>query len=448
MHDDSYDRRREVSRLYKKYYAMKKEDKRRTILFTVALTGLCLAVFAGGRPLSYKKTAAVVPHPNEKDYKFNATITREVLENYLGRSITMQSLLVGKGDFSDNLRMIKNIGAKFIGRSVCQWGEEADISKNLQQEKELAEKVHQSDPDIILQACIFEIVTPQVDQLAIPEWAFTALGVPVAKRNFSYLDMLYPDGKFKNQWGRGSVPDVSRLETKLYFYYLAVLYINIGIEGIHFGQVELMNKNDPNLDNYNQVLTLIRSYAAQHARRHIVLCDSHVPSGGFVRDGKLLMDFHAFPLRIMETPGQPEDATLKVGHTDALYGRSKGGITPSGWRCEHLPYLVEFDNYGVSKYPGKEKAGDIPFWVWGYDEISWFAHQSKQYRTQWLRYAYNWVKKTDPNGHLEMPGGRQTTSPLDHKKWYYANNPATAMPDGRGDEDIIREIWTTGEITK
>jgi hypothetical protein len=413
--------------------------------FTFALTGLCLTGFAGPGLLPHKTRVAIIASSKEKDYKFNTTISRNVLENYLDRSITMQSLLVGKGDFNDNLRLIKNTGAKFIGRSVCQWGEEADIPKNLQQEKQLAEKVHKSDPDIILQACIFEIVTKQVNQLAIPEWAFTALGMPIEKRNFKYEAMLYPDGQFKNHWGRGSVPDISQLETKLYFYYLAVSYINIGIEGIHFGQVELMNKNDPNLDNYNQVLTLIRSYAAKHARRHIILCDSHVPGGGFVRNGKLLMDFHAFPLRIMETPGQPEEATLQVGHTDALYGRSKGGITPSGWACEHLPYLVEFDNYGVSKYPGKEKAGDIPFWVWGYDEISWFAHQSKPYRTQWLIYAYDWVKKTDLNGHLEMPGGRQTTSPLDHKKWYYANKPSAAMPDGQGDEDTIREIWARGE---
>ncbi|MDB5018469.1 MAG: hypothetical protein JWQ84_3301 [Mucilaginibacter sp.] len=418
----------------------------RSKFYILALTGLCLAGFAGASSLHPKTRPTIVAGSKKKDYKFNTTISRRVLENYLDRSITMQSLLVGKGDFDDNLRMIKNIGAKFIGRSVCQWGEESDIPKNLLQEKELAIKVHKSDPDIILQACIFEIVTNQVDQLAIPDWAFTALKLPVEKRNFRYADMLYPDGKFKNQWGKGSVPDVSRLETKLYFYYLAVSYINIGIEGIHFGQVELMNKNDPNLNNYNQILTLIRGYAAKHARRHIILCDSHVPSGGFVRNGKLLMDFHAFPLRIMETPGQPEEATLKVGHTDALYGRSKGGITPSGWLCEHLPYLVEFDNYGVSKHPGEEKAGDIPFWVWGYDEITWFAHQNKQYRTQWLIYAYNWVKKTDINGHLEMPGGRQTTSPLDHKNWYYANKPSTAVPDGQGDEDTIREIWLNGGI--
>src|ERR1700744_3025312 len=181
--------------------------------FALVLAGLCLAAFAGAGSLPHKTKTTIAARSKEKDYKFDATISRNVLENYLDCSITMQSLLVGKGDFEDNLRMIKNIRAKFIGRSVCQWGEESEIPKNLQQEKELAAKVHKSDPDIILQACIFEIVTNQVDQLAIPEWAFTALGVPVENRNFRYEDMLYPDGKFKNQWGRGSVPDVSRLET-------------------------------------------------------------------------------------------------------------------------------------------------------------------------------------------------------------------------------------------
>jgi hypothetical protein len=57
----------------------------------------------------------------------------------------------------------------------------------------------------------------------------------------------------------------------------------------------------------------------------MVLCDSHVPSGGLVRGDELLMDFHSFPLRIMEVPDKPTEAVLKVGFSDGLYGRSKGG---------------------------------------------------------------------------------------------------------------------------
>lgn len=83
-------------------------------------------------------------------FYFEGTISREVLENYLDRSITIQSLLIARGNFDDNLRMIKNIGAKVIGRTACQSGGEADLLKNLEQEKGLILKVHQIDPDIIL----------------------------------------------------------------------------------------------------------------------------------------------------------------------------------------------------------------------------------------------------------------------------------------------------------
>jgi hypothetical protein len=207
-----------------------------------------------------------------------------------------------------------------------------------------------------------------------------------------------------------------------------------------------MNGNDRNLDNYSQVLALIRSYAAKNARRHMVLCDSHVPSGGLVRDGQLLMDFHSFPLRIMEVPDKPQEAILKLGFSDGIYNRSKGGTTFSGWKCEHLPYLVEIDNWGVSKQPGQAKAGSI--WIWGYDEITWFAHQPPQYRSNWLHYAQNWVRQTDPNGHLQMPGSRTLVSPLDKQRWYYANNPSPKVPEGFGDEDAIRAIWSADPATR
>jgi hypothetical protein len=116
------------------------------------------------------------------------------------------------------------------------------------------------------------------------------------------------------------------------------------------------------------------------------------------------LDFNAFPLRIMETPDKPQEAILKIGFSDGIYNKSKGGRTFSGWTCDHLPYLVEFDNYGVSQHPGKPNPNDNSIWVWGYDEITWFAHQTKDYRAKWLQYAWDWVRKTDPNGYLEMPG--------------------------------------------
>jgi hypothetical protein len=381
-------------------------------------------------------------------YGFDQSISREVLENYLARSITMEGLLNGRGDLQDNIRMLKQSGAKYIGRSICLWGGEANLLRNFERAKLQAPAVHAADPEMILEACIFEIVSKQVEEVPVPDWAFQALGLPVEQRNFRYADIIYPGQRQRRNWGpNASVPDVSRPETKLWFYYLARSYIDVGFEAIHWGQVEIMNRNDRGNASWEEVLNLTRSYAAGHARRHMVLCNGHVPSGGLVRDGRLLLDFHAFPLRIMEVPDKPEEAILKVGYYDGIYGHSKGGLSPSGWKCEHLPYLVELDNYGVSKHPGKTNAPGQFLWVWGYDEISWFARQSQTYRSNWLNYAWDWVRKTDTNGFLEMPGSRTATSPLDHRRWYYANNPSAAVPDGLGDETAIRAIWAADSVT-
>lgn len=107
---------------------------------------------------------------------------------------------------------------------------------------------------------------------------------------------------------------------------------------------------------------------------------------------QIKLDFHAFPLRPKEVADSAQETVLEMGFFDSIYGRSKGGITPSGWICEHLPYLVEVDNWGASKVGGKASQVSGPnYWVWGYDEMSWFAHQTEQYRNDWLRYASNWL---------------------------------------------------------
>ncbi len=404
--------------------------RRRFLASSLAVSALALAE---GQLTAFSSTRI-------RSYQFQRTISQEVLVNYLSRSISMEGLLNGRGDLNDNIRMLGQTGTKYIGRGICLWGGETNLLHNLERAKYQLSRVHAVDSEMIVEACIFEIVTTQVEQVPVPDWAFAALEKPVETRNFRYADMLYPQGTRRDQWGIGtSVPDVSQPETKLWFYFLAASYIDMGIEGIHFGQAEIMNGNDPDLEHWSHVLSLVRAYAEKHARRRMVLCNAHVPSGGLLRNGQLLLDFHAFPLRIMEVPDDPQKAILKVGFSDGIYGRSRGGRTFSGWRCQHLPYLVELDNWGASNQPGKARAGGN--WVWGYDEITWFAHQSKQYRSNWLRYAWKWVRQTDPSGHLEMPGSRTMRSPLDQRSWYYANRPSSAVPEGLNDEEAIREIW-------
>ena len=150
--------------------------------------------------------------------------------------------------------------------------------------------------------------------------------------------------------------------------------------------------NDPERDSWARVIAKIREYARTHARRHWVLLDAHTPYGGMVRNGVSLLDFNSFPLRIKEIPSEPYKAELAVNHLDALYKKSKGCISPSGWKCEHLPYLVEFDNYGRGK---EANVADLnSHFVWGWDEISWLSLQPEDYRNEWLTVSYT---------HLTLP---------------------------------------------
>jgi hypothetical protein len=378
------------------------------------------------------------------NYQFDGKISREVLENYLSRSITMTEMYRSPGNLDDDIRMLNNIGAKFAGRSIFLWGREARVadSKFLQQGKEMTERIHRNDPDVVLQAAIFEIVTEQgVKEVPVPDWAFREFGLAPETRNFSYAKMLFPDGKMVDHWRAGSsVPDICQPETKMWFFFLAASYIDIGIEAIHFGQLDLIGRNDTGYRNWADLLTHVRGYAAKKARRHYILLDAHVPKAGPVVDGKLLLDFHSFPLRPKEVADSPGKAVLEVGYSDSLYNRSNGGVAPSGWKCDHLPYLVEFDNFGGTRTPGEaSQSKGASIFTWGYDEITWFAQQPAEYRNEWLRYAWKWLKEHDPNGFLEMPGGRGLTRGAE--PWYFANTKSEASPKGFGQEETIKAIW-------
>ncbi|HEY6737899.1 MAG TPA: hypothetical protein VI076_03550, partial [Actinopolymorphaceae bacterium] len=271
--------------------------------------------------------------------------------------------------------------------------------------------------------------------------------------------MLFEDGRFVDHWGPGaSVPDVRRLETRMWFFYRAARYIDAGHESIHFGQVDLTGSADTDHAAWDELLTRVRKYARRRARRGLVLASAH--TYGVVRDGRLLLDFHAWPLRPDEVIGEPEKAILRLeqdmGNLNGIYRRSKGGLTPSGWRTDALPYLVDFDNYGgIGPHPGEADLTSI--WTWGYDEIAWFARQSEAYRNAWLRYAWNWVRENDPTGWVMMPGRRtlgnapcvldaplQTADGSIDRATARMFNGATrspANPLGFGVEQTIGEIW-------
>jgi len=381
-------------------------------------------------------------------FYFDGAVSRQTLENYLDHAITMGYFLVpGQPEGyqfpyrDDDVRMIHNLGAKFIGRAIYRWGEESKLGDPpfLEYAKKMVDRVHNADPEVVFQGCLFEQVGTDINKLKIPAWVFADFGLPVEDRTFSCAAIIKREGRPDRGGGRGGVPIINNLETRLWFYYLAVSYINVGCEAFHLGQVGLIGADDKDLKVYSEFLAKVRAHAKLHARRHLVLMDGHVPSGGMVKDGVSLLDFNSFPMRIEAVRDKPHEAILEVGHLDAIFKRSKGCISPSGWSCDSLPYLVEFDNFG--RGPNPNVADPKSMFCWGWDEISWLALQPEEYRNQWLLYAHNWIKQTDPNGHLEMPGTRMISCPNETLRTYFANTKSPTCPVGYSQEETIKKIW-------
>jgi hypothetical protein len=416
------------------------------------------------------------------DYTGGAT--REELEYLLEKSITLTRFTVGEAliadYFTDNLRMVKRLQPRYIARAAFTWDvfpsendpHMADDERFFDAADTYALLVHQEMPDVVLEACIFETAYSAydpdtqdrinmgfsgagVEQIPIPAWVFTEFGLPVETRNFSYEDMIYADGRYDNIWLPGtSVPDLTRQEAQMWFYYRAKRFIDAGYEGLHFGQIQLMNENDTDNTAVQSVVNRIRNYAATNARRHWIFCNAHAYDSandqhGFAVNGNLIFDFHMFPLRPKEVIGSPYDAVLEVGHLDSIYGNSIGGVTPSGWSCDSLPYAVEFDNsIGADPANPNHNADINHFSVWGWDEASWFAHQDEDFRNQWLWYAHNWIEQNAPNGFLMMFGARPAADPvnvgLGYLTWYYRANTFSAdCLAGFNQEDTIHKIWNS-----
>ena len=390
-------------------------------------------------------------------YYFDGSISRETLENYLERAVTAGYFLcpgTPEGyEFpyrEDDIRMLKNIGAKFIGRSIYRWSEESKLGdpEFLAYAKNLIDEMHTYDPEIIFQGCLFEHISTDANNLKIPDWVFKAFNLPVEDRNFRVSDIIKrvnPNDEILMARRGGGSPIINNLEARMWFYFLAKSYIDIGCEAFHLGQIGIIGRDDPDKAYYIELLDMIRKYAKENARRHYVLLDAHTPTGGFIKDGVSLLDFNSFPLRVKEVVDKPMEGMLEVGYSDGLYQKSLGAISPSGWEAESMPYLVEFDNFGISRNPGVANLDD--HFCWGYDEITWFSIQSEEYRNKWLWYAYNWIKETDPNGHLQMCVIRMIYGPTAPAtlRSYFANTKSDACPVGFSQEETIKAIWNSNK---
>jgi hypothetical protein len=387
-----------------------------------------------------------------KNYTFDTTIEQEVLKNYLDRSVTAAFFIHTK-TLEDDLRAIKNLGVKFIGRASGVWYPDLDDEEHFQKSKYLADRVHEIDTEIILQACVFEAVYRHIENFKVPAYVFEAFGLPVEDRGFRFEEMRFPQEPNGFIWGEdGALPDIDRLETRLWFYYRATRYIDAGFEALHMGQIHLYTANDRGMVKMTELMEMIRSYGKEHARRHKVLMDAH--SHGINIKGKLLLDYHAMPFTRYPVTDRAGEKLVLVKE-----GYSEGGLNPNGWSAESMPYLMEYDNWGGKVIEDFESISyEERAWKdwWGYDQIGWFANQDAAGQKHFLEYTYKWTAINHSNAYFQIPFRRSLESAAvkmvradngeeDMQDYYQINNKSADCPMGFHMEETVKELWETGD---
>ena len=172
----------------------------------------------------------------------------------------------------------------------------------------------------------------------------------------------------------------------------------------------------------------------------MVLCNGHVPTGGLMHDGNPILDFHAFRYasrRLRKNHKKPScksalpTASMAAAKAAKHLAVGHANICPTSWNwiITGEAVILEKPTHKVAISSGSgvmTKSLGLVF-------------SRKSIAPTWLQYAWDWVRNTDTNGYLEMPGGRTASSA--EMRWYFANNPSDACPTGRGDEAAIRAVW-------
>lgn len=426
------------------------KGKRRRYTKWQLLLGLLALLACAGRALAQPAAAPA------------GQVSETQLRHFLSRALTLQELLLQPAaDRQQLLPWASRLGTRFAGRVGGFWatpGSDARERAWYDSTRRAVQLLRASQPEIVVQGAVFEIVFAEVEGLTVPNAIRAEFGEDTLhprRRHFRLADMMYREyflsgDSTRYRWdsrppGQApGTPDMSRRETQMWFYFCARRQLDAGCEALHFGQVDLMDDRDPGHAAWWSMLSRVRRYARTR-NRGFVLCDAHTHGEYYDPDPahpapdslrQLLFDFHGFPARPTPTDtlrqgqhGTRIDYWTRVDPYAPIYQQSRGGITPSGWRCQHLPALVELDNGGDA----------LPFapspWpsLWGMDEISWFATQPQAYRSHWLTYAYGRVRQIDPDAYFEAPGLRVVHAYRQPVRQYRADL------DGQG--PTLRRAW-------
>ena len=396
------------------------------------------------------------PAAQSPDLKFTsqADLTSDKIDRYLNRAI---SHFLPWDNPTRSREFLKNTGTKFIHWSHLLWGHPIPEWKTLSAE---IDTVHNSNwgRDVVYEAGVMEaIYRGTTDKAFIPDWLYQCmeeLGInktrkpgPNGPRYFSYENMFdrnsttWPPGNI-GRWSRdsegkddGSAPDITMVETQLWYAYLITEYIDAGFEGIMFGGLEITGASDFASGNecmYELSQFSKRIAAARAYRRGVFLSTHHyfVPyKDNWDPDTPTKIFTHmTWPSRMFYSK------KFNHGMESGLYATEDGQHrTAAEFNMVvkkpplDLPVLIEIDNYGPQR-PDSPIACNTD----GDDEINAYKKKPSWARAAFLRqYYHEFLTYTNKLGR----SGRVHLAPSGERMGY--------MPykETGGEEEVIKELF-------
>jgi hypothetical protein len=411
------------------------------------------------------------------------------------------------------LQSVVQLGAKLVWDMVFLWGEIYSSSPTDLLRFTVAGEINQQIPWYLEWVCLtlkydiqyIHYYDPEVICAAgIAEWVGNVGGFPVPANiatlfsldSYSTVDgtstgraFNFTTGKFifdtsnmilagTGRFVDGGHADITCVQTRMWYYMLATLYIDAGCECLHMGDIFTTNQHDTGNAHSWDLYTKIRAYAATNARRGFVLIESHVsnvewgvgypngvyfdlipasPAPDFQR--QLLFDFHTLGVYFNRLSGSCYNGVLPNTGTanqalilppgTGLTNHSPGGLNPQGWFCANNPYFLHYDNGSTDVDAG---CGHIPTFgpplnwgldCYGYDNTTWFANQRDDLKRLIVPYTNYRIKCYDPYGHFALPGRLITTPPtatgIAPNLVYYMGFPTLF--------DTFNNLWNGPETT-
>jgi hypothetical protein len=257
-----------------------------------------------------------------------------------------------------------------------------------------------------------------------------------------------------NAGSQNDAPDITLVQTRMYMFYLSILYIDAGFTGLSMGGQWLWGADDANNEKSYKLMGVIRDYAKSNCTFVIMSSepDFRSPDHESPKLGNtdcLLFDFDARPARPREiaedehgnpisgdgdtcTAPFPQDLIDDYMNgpcgSDSLpaminectlweFAGRTGGCGPyhvvyTDVDCYHeqVPFLVDWDCCGVggveehSDSPQGEPSDGPSSLTWGYNDQTWFSQLSDDCKEWWFNYFYCYISSlSDGIGFLALP---------------------------------------------